>query len=37
MDADALRDAGFNAVLAKPFAIEALATLVRDTLDHPEV
>jgi nitrogen-specific signal transduction histidine kinase/ActR/RegA family two-component response regulator len=37
MDADALKDAGFNAVLAKPFAIEALATLVRDTLDHPEV
>jgi PAS domain S-box-containing protein len=37
MDADALKDAGFNAVLAKPFAIEALATLVRNTLDHPEV
>jgi CheY-like chemotaxis protein len=33
MEAQALRDAGFSGVIAKPFSIQELASLVRATLD----
>jgi PAS domain S-box-containing protein len=36
MDTSALKDAGFNAVIAKPFSMDDLAVLVHDTVNHPE-